>query len=187
MGQDSSLSDRIADLRQLTADNPVQLHRLDSLSQYIDKNRALLDSAVTMSRSNDFQAAAKLIAAGAIIGYSRRIQSLVDRLESEERLLLDQRRKVNQRAAYALQLVLWVLIVAVAILALVVFKKIRVDLDKEKKSREQLEPGLTRHWRSRSGSRRPIYGGLSKNTGVYSIRAPFRNGSMTRRRCSSWR
>ena len=138
MSQDSSVSDRIADLRQLTADDPVQLQRLDSLSQYIGKNKALLDSAVTMSRSNDFQAAAKLIAAGAIIGYSRRIQSLIDRLESEERVLLDQRRKVNQRAAYELQLVLWGLIVAVAILAGVVFRKIRVDLGKEKNSREKL-------------------------------------------------
>ncbi|HWK07611.1 MAG TPA: ATP-binding protein [Puia sp.] len=137
-GYTSLLRQKIAGLKELTRDNAAQQERIDILQNYVDKNRKLLDEAIRMSQRKDFQGVAALIANGASIGYSRQIQSLIGRIEEEENQLLDQRRKTNRGAASGLQAVLWTLIVAVAILAIVVFRKVWIDLAKEKLAKEQL-------------------------------------------------
>ncbi len=134
----SLLESKIRALKELTADNPSQQERIDLLLNYVHKNRALLDEATRMSRGKDFQAAATLIATGATIGYSRQIQIQIDRMDAEENRLLDLRRRASQGVASGLQGVLWVLTAAVCILAMVVLSKVKVDLRKEKKVRDEL-------------------------------------------------
>jgi PAS domain S-box-containing protein len=103
------LPGRIGELKALTADNPHQQSRLDSLSVFVARDRFA---------QNSYQ-----------------IQDVLARVAAEERALLEQRRRVNQAKASELQLALWSLIVAVAVLALVVFRKIRLDLGREKLAR----------------------------------------------------
>jgi PAS domain S-box-containing protein len=114
---------RIRELKVLTADNPHQQARLDSLSVFVAGNREVI---VRVARDgvgqNSFQ-----------------IQDILARVAAEERALLEQRRRVNQLKASELQLALWSLIVAVAVLALVVFRKIRLDLGREKLARVSSE------------------------------------------------
>jgi PAS domain S-box-containing protein len=100
---------RIAVLKALTADNPHQQSRLDSLSVFVAGDR--------------------------FAQFSYQIQDVLARVAAEERALLEQRRRVNQAKASELQLALWSLIVAVAVLALVVFRKIGLDLGREKLAR----------------------------------------------------
>jgi len=135
---DSLLQGKITELKKLTADNRTQQDRIDLLLYYVNKNRALLDEATRVSRGRDFQSAAMLIATGATIGYSRQIGILIDRMDVEENRLLELRRRASQGVASGLQGVLWVLTAAVCILAIVVFSKVRVDLRKEKKAKEEL-------------------------------------------------
>jgi len=137
-GEAILLQARIRDLKELTHDNARQQQRIDSLILYIDKNRVLLNEAIGLSRGKDFQGAARLVAGGAAVGYSRQVQLLIDRMEAEENELLGQRRRMSQGVASGLQGVLWALIAAVAILTVVIFFKVKVDLDKEKKAKEQL-------------------------------------------------
>ena len=132
------LPSKIATLKQLTADNPRQQVRIDSLSTYITRNRSILENAMILSRAGDFEEAAGLISSEATTGYSYRIQHMLNQMALEERGLLDLRRGHNQDRASQLQGILWALIAAVAILAFVTFRKIRVDLAREKRAREQL-------------------------------------------------
>jgi PAS domain S-box-containing protein len=110
---------RIAALKALTGDNPHQQARLDSLSVFVARDQ------------REFERVAR----DPVGQYSYQIQDVLDRVAAEERALLEQRRRVNQAKASELQLALWSLIVAVAVLALVVFRKIRLDLGREKLAR----------------------------------------------------
>ncbi|HEY4288122.1 MAG TPA: ATP-binding protein [Puia sp.] len=132
------LPSKIATLKQLTADNPRQQVRIDSLLAYITRNRSILENAMILSRAGNFEEAAGLISSEATTGYSYRIQHMLNAMALEERGLLDIRRGNSQNKALQLQWILWALIAAVAILAFVTFRKIRVDLGREKKAREQL-------------------------------------------------
>ena len=132
------LPSKIATLKQLTADNPRQQVRIDSLSAYITRNRSILENAMFLSRAGNFEEAAGLISSEATTGYSYRIQHMLNQMALEERGQLDIRRGHNQDRASQLQWILWALIVAVAVLAFVTFRKIRVDLAREKRAREQL-------------------------------------------------
>jgi len=114
---------RIGTLKALTADNPHQQSRLDSLSRFVARDRVALEQARTRAE----------------MSYSYQIQGILNSIGAEERALLEQRRGVNQVKASELQFALWSLIVAVAILALVVFRKIRLDLGREKLARVSSE------------------------------------------------
>jgi PAS domain S-box-containing protein len=134
----SLLQGKIADLKELTGDNPRQQKWIDSLLQDVDRNKEMLDEAIRMSRGKNFLASAQLIASEAATGYSRQIAMLIDRMESEENRLLDLRRKASQGVTSGLQGVLWALTAAVCILAIVVLSKVRVDLRREKRAKEVL-------------------------------------------------
>jgi signal transduction histidine kinase len=128
----------IDSLKQLTGDNILQQQRIDSLLEYTDRNREVLERAIAMSNSDSLLPSARQVAAGATLRYSIPMRSLLTRLGNEENRLLELRRKINNRTAVELQVVLWGMIVAVMALALVVFKKVRLDLKKEKEARAEL-------------------------------------------------
>jgi PAS domain S-box-containing protein len=117
---------RIGELKVLTADNPHQQSRLDSLSFFVAGDRAVFVQVAGDRVGTQAQTRA---------GYSDQVQGVLASVAAEERALLEQRRRVNQVKASELQLALWSLIVAVAVLALVVFRKIRLDLGREKLAR----------------------------------------------------
>jgi PAS domain S-box-containing protein len=110
----------ISVLKTLTADNPVQQLRIDTLSRLTEKDRAVL------------------MGAGATTDYFNQIRGIIARMQADERRLLDLRRQASQRKALELQWVLWSLMAAVAVLALVIFRWVRADLDREKNARERL-------------------------------------------------
>lgn len=136
--QVSLLHNKIAGLKNLTTDNSLQQARIDSLLQYVDRNGELLDKAIGLRQSIGLAAASELLTSGRETEYSHQVQSIIDRLESEETRLLDLHRKTGQRRITQLQEVLWLLIAVVVILAVGIFQKIRMDLLKEKKVKEQL-------------------------------------------------
>lgn len=132
------LPERIATLKMLTADEPQQQSRVDSIQLYVNLNREVLERAMQLSKRADFEGAAALISTEATKGYSFHTQKLLTRLALEERSLLEARRGNNANRASQLQWVLWALIAAVILLALLTFRKTRIDLAKEKVARMQL-------------------------------------------------
>lgn len=134
----ASLRPQIAALKQLTLDNTSQQPRLDSLLYYVDNNRRMLTKAMRESNIGGFGVPHDLITTSATSGYSARIHQWIDSVVTEEQHLLEIRRGTNQKKASQLQFVLWALIVAVTLLGIITFRKIRIDLANEKKAREQL-------------------------------------------------
>ena len=132
------LEQKLSDLKKLTADNARQQERIDSLLLCVDRNRQLLGDATRVGKGRDFQGAAQLVARGDVPDCSRRIATLINQVVEAETRLLMQRRKTSRGVASGLEGVLWALIAAVVVLAGVIFQKVRVDLRKEKKSKEQL-------------------------------------------------
>jgi len=123
-------------VKTLTADNPVQQRHIDSLLVNAARNTSTLEAIVRARGS--FTGPVQQIAGDAKAGPSHEIRVIVSQIQQEERRLLDIRRKSSQNKASELQWVLWALIAAVVILALVTFRKIRLDLIQEKKLTEQL-------------------------------------------------
>ena len=123
-------------VRSLTADNPVQQMHIDSLIAYAGRNAATLEAIVNARGS--FTGPVQLIAGDAKAGPSHEIRVIIAQMQQEERRLLDIRRKSNQNKASELQWVLGALIAAVVILAVITFRKIRLDLIRERKSAERL-------------------------------------------------
>ncbi|MBN8855671.1 MAG: hypothetical protein BGO55_23160 [Sphingobacteriales bacterium 50-39] len=134
----SRLHNRLADLKQLTSDNPLQQRRIDTLIQYANANQALLDSAIFLSQRGDITGAGTMISKDAAAGYSYQIEQLADRLRVEENRLLDMRRQENRRRASESQYVLWGLIAATILLVFIVVRKIRVDMIRERQLKARL-------------------------------------------------
>jgi len=125
-------------VKTLTADNPSQQSRIDTLLAYAGRNRATLEQIVHLGKTGGYTGPRELIAEDAKTGSSHGIQSVIAQMEQEERRLLDIRRRSNQIKALELQGVLWALIAAVVILAFITFRKIRLDLRNEKRITQQL-------------------------------------------------
>jgi PAS domain S-box-containing protein len=134
----SRIDSCLTEVKHLTIDNAGQQERIVALRGYLNKNRALMDNAIRMSRTHNTTGAAELLDISASVGYGHRIAMMTDELKSEEVRLLEIRRQANQHRASELQYVLWGLIFAVAILAFMVVKKIRSDLASERDMKEQL-------------------------------------------------
>ena len=128
----------ITKVKTLTADNPVQQVRIDSLMAYTSRNAATLEDIVRLGRAGSFNGPVQLIAGNAKVGSSHGIQVVIAQMEQEEQRLLEIRRRNSVVKASELQWVLWALIAAVVILAVITFRKIRLDLMHEKRTTEQL-------------------------------------------------
>jgi PAS domain S-box-containing protein len=115
----------IDSLRRLTADNPDHQRLLDGLRQYNAMNGGTRERSMILSRMENAAASTGLISA-------------LTRLAAEEHRFAETRRNANQVKAQQLQWVLWVLSIAVCVLAFMIFRIIKKDLTKEKEAREQL-------------------------------------------------
>jgi two-component system CheB/CheR fusion protein len=129
----------IDSLRLLVVGDSVQRSRIDSLQFYVDGNRNVLERAMRLSKGGEFGGAATLINAEARTGYSHRIESMIEELETGQRRFLETRRTANQQKATQLQWALWILTGAVVGLGVIVFRKFSVDLKHEREERLSTE------------------------------------------------
>ena len=125
-------------LQLLTSDNKAQQERLALLRSYLERHRNLLDEAARVSSGNDFSAVSRMVFDESTFGYAHQIRIVANQIAAEEKDLLELRRKMNQRRASELQIALWGLIGAVCVLAVVVIKKVRVDLARDKEDKDRL-------------------------------------------------
>lgn len=133
------LHEAIDSLRTFTVDNPIQQPRIDSLLQFTNRNMALLNQQIRIRQFRGLEPAATAAAADTeLLLVSDRIRLIVQDLQSEENRLLGLRREAYRKTASGLQEVLTALIVAIAVLLLILLLKIRADLSKEKKAKDQL-------------------------------------------------
>src|SRR3984957_2670950 len=109
-----SLLEKMGDLIALTVNDPVVRSRVDTLAALFG-----LDEAVA--------------------GSAQRIPAILSGIDADEHRELEQRRAANLIRASELQWTLWGLFAAVVVLAVLVFRKVRVDLREARVARDQSE------------------------------------------------
>jgi PAS domain S-box-containing protein len=124
-------------LRSLTENDPGLRSRVDSLvAQFGGVTSAGQDSVVThllsLSQMDTDRAPAGL--SGLELS-----KAILAGVAADERRLLDQRRAINQVRGSELQWTLWALSAAVVVLAVVIFRKIRIELGEARLARESSE------------------------------------------------
>lgn len=134
----SLLPQQIDSLRTLIGNDPALQTHIDSLQFYVNANRRVLERALQLWSNAGSGDAAALVSADTKKGSSHRIQAMIDRLVAEQNRLQDTHRIATRLKASQLQSVLWCLIAAVVVLAIITFRKTRYDLAQEKMARAQL-------------------------------------------------
>jgi PAS domain S-box-containing protein len=119
----AGLPAKIRALKILTADNPGQQVRIDSLERAIGPR-----GTGDVRRAEEFR--------GDVRGASALVGAEIAGIEVEELRLLELRRHANEVKTSELQWALWSLIGAVAILAVLIFRKIRYDLIRQQTASE---------------------------------------------------
>jgi PAS domain S-box-containing protein len=113
-------------LRALTADNPAQQRRLDSMIPLASDRLANLRTVIELRRTQGFAAAQSEILAGRGKQFHDRIRRLMDQMQGDETALLQQRERSANRMATISQAVIFgggLLACAVVGLALVAVRR----------------------------------------------------------------
>jgi signal transduction histidine kinase len=120
-GASRDVTDRLAELRRLTADNPLQQRRLDTLEDLERRRFATLDARIRMRESTGFERSrAEFIGGQGGKPLMDSVRRVIAEIDTEERRLLAARRE-NQQAFESH--VAWIVIggaAAAALLALIV-------------------------------------------------------------------
>jgi PAS domain S-box-containing protein len=130
----AGLPAKIQVLKALTADNPGQQGRIDSLALYIDRNRGQ-ERAIGLRERGDVRRSQEF--PGDVRGASAMVSVEIAGIEAEELRLLELRRHANEVKTSELQWELWSLIGAVALLAVLIFQQIRHDLIRQQTASEE--------------------------------------------------
>jgi PAS domain S-box-containing protein len=126
---------RFARLRELTADNPRQQRRLESLDPLLRERTAWTGSTISLFREKGREAAAARIGTGRGRDLMEQIRELLTAMEGEEqRLLLERELAVKARSARANLALL-----AAAALSLVLLLVAFTALDREVRERSRAE------------------------------------------------
>ncbi|MCH7970317.1 MAG: methyl-accepting chemotaxis protein [Chloroflexi bacterium] len=97
---------KIADVRELTIDNPAQTRRIDALLPLVDDKFAELLETIDLRRNETFEAARDVVLTDAGKSIMDNIRVLMDALDKEERDLLVIRSEAAQDAASTAKIVL---------------------------------------------------------------------------------
>jgi PAS domain S-box-containing protein len=90
------ISATLAKLKQLTADNPGQLQRIEGLEALIAKRMAVLDEGVRQRRQSGFDAAQAVVVAGQGLAAMHEIRVISKEIETGENRLLQERSQQRQ-------------------------------------------------------------------------------------------
>jgi PAS domain S-box-containing protein len=124
---------KLEGLRFLTVDDPDVLSRVDSLVALYGTREPAAGRGMEFDFPGDESGPSGRYRAG------DRMMPILAGIAVDERRLLDQRRAVNQVRASELQWTLWALSAAVVLLAVVIFRKIRIELGEARLARESSE------------------------------------------------
>jgi PAS domain S-box-containing protein len=139
-----TVADGLRRLRELTAGNSSQERRLDTLALLIANKQAELDESIALRRDSGFAAAATAVRTdrGKRIMDSARM--LEDRIESEERRMLDEHAAARQAVAQRALAIIAAGSILALLLAAFISRTIRRDVAHELGLREELVRQSTR-------------------------------------------
>ncbi|MFT3680752.1 MAG: CHASE3 domain-containing protein [Ferruginibacter sp.] len=129
----------IAKLKELTADNVIQVPRTDSLLFYIDKKINYTNNLVSIYDAKGAAAATAVVETGEGKYYGDQVRLLVNKIQATENALLAQRRESNESKTNSLNSIFLSIVVSILVLLGLFIQKIRLDLIERKKTALALE------------------------------------------------
>jgi methyl-accepting chemotaxis protein len=104
----ASASKTIADLRRLTADNPDQQRRLETLQPLVDRKFTELKETIDLRRSQGFAASQKVVLTNAGKVFMDQMRGIVSEIDQEEQSLQRERTETVRASAETTQaVILW--------------------------------------------------------------------------------
>jgi PAS domain S-box-containing protein len=134
----NSISFHIKKLKELTADNPSQQKRIDSLSALIDKRIAFAQQSIQLRDQKGFEAARQLIATRLGNSYMNTIKNVIAARENEENNLLIQRQEKNDKNIAAFRYAFFVFLSGAFVLLVIYFFTLRQYLFEIRKAENAL-------------------------------------------------
>lgn len=128
----------INNLKEFTKDNPVQLARIDSLSNLLNKRIAYSQAAITLRNGKGLNAVTELLKAQTGKSYSNQIRQLVDQVKQEENNLLVQRQIENTKSVSSFNRAFYIFLSFVFIILVIIFFTIRRNIHVRKKTEASL-------------------------------------------------
>lgn len=110
----------LKDIRKLTADNPNQQRRLDTLEPLVTSRMGFLREGIEVRKQKGLEGAVAFLQAGHGLQVMNDIRKTVDEIESEENLLLDRRSEQTETLARnTLNIVVFGTLAALALVGMV--------------------------------------------------------------------
>jgi PAS domain S-box-containing protein len=125
--------------KALTNENPGQQILIDSLTFYIDKRIAFSNSNITTRDLKGPDAAMAMVITGEGKFYTDRIRFFVDKIQTNENALLEQRKLTNELAKQSLNKTLITLTVAVLFLVIVLLLMLQLQFISIQRNKEELK------------------------------------------------
>jgi signal transduction histidine kinase len=135
----STLDRIVGDLRALTADNPAQSPRLDSLASIGHRKLDELAETIQLRRTVGFDSAASIVRTDRGRSAMTAARAVVAAIGDDERALLAARERRARRDAQAALAVITIGSAVAFLLAAAVTDSIRRDVDERERARQQLE------------------------------------------------
>ena len=130
----------LANLRQLTIDNPSQQKRIDSLNFYLQKHLYFSGQVVEIRKTKGLASAITYYSNKPGWQFTKRIRQLVFAIQQHESNLLQQRKEINQRSMSAFNrfsILMFILMAVFTVLLLIITANyLRQNKEKEKRSAE---------------------------------------------------
>jgi PAS domain S-box-containing protein len=96
----------LASIRELTADNPLQQRRIDSLALISDAKLVEMNATVVLMQAGQADSALRIVMAGRGANLTLRARRLIDEMEATENDLLAQRTSIYNERARAVVLII---------------------------------------------------------------------------------
>ena len=138
-GAQEKLKSSLRQLRVLTADNPTQQTRLDTLESVSNDAMRMSSQLVTYSAKGDTAIAHALIATGQSKGVMDHAQSILTDMEGDERRLLERRTRVHRESTVLAGTVIVVGTAIAFLLSLLVNRGIRRDVIEQENQQGLIE------------------------------------------------
>jgi len=134
----NNITGHIKNLKELTADDPSQQKRIDSLSVLIDKRIAFSRRSIQLRDEKGFEAARQLVGTAAGAFYMNKIRNVIAEIEDEENNLLIQRHQKNDKNIAAFRYTFIVFLLGAFVLLWIYFFALRHYLLEYRKAENAL-------------------------------------------------
>lgn len=129
----------LATLRNLIADNPAQLRRLDTLAMLSDRKLVEMSQTVALAQAGRRDSALAVVRAGHGEGWGQRSRAVIDAMTAAEMTLLGQRERVYTHRKTIVTLVELLGSLVAAILAIVALWAVRTGVTELEQARDTIE------------------------------------------------